>query len=158
MNKLLENKHALISAMALIVVLGVAMAFQGCDLQRAIKFDVPGSVQKSIEVGEQESLSNASFVLEQWQTFVSANTRKLTTNIEDAEQRFTMIQSLTSLGLGAIGEASTGFPGGAILASGLSLLTGWFLKRPGEDKRVNSEKEDSYNAGIDVGKELTSEG
>jgi hypothetical protein len=34
------------------------------------------------------------------------------------------------------------------------LLTGWFLKRPGEDKVVAKEKEDSYNAGLAKGKEM----
>mgnify|MGYP005826463881 FL=1 len=61
------------------------------------------------------------------------------------------------MGISAIGDASSGFPGGAIMMSALSLLTGWFLKRPGEEKRVNVEKEDSYNAGLEMAKELMDE-
>ena len=44
-----------------------------------------------------------------------------------------------------------GIPGGTILLSGLSLLAGVFLKRPGEDARVAKAKEDSYNKGLEVG-------
>jgi hypothetical protein len=58
------------------------------------------------------------------------------------------------LGLAAANEGAGQIPGGAFLVGGLSLLTGLVLKRPGEDKRVGKEKEDSYNAGLEEGKRL----
>ena len=58
------------------------------------------------------------------------------------------------MGIGALGEASNAFPGGALLFSGLSLAAGLFLKKPGTDKVVAKEKEDSYNAGLAKGKAM----
>jgi len=157
MKKLLENKHATIIGAVAVIAFVAVMAIQGCDLKRMIKFDVPRGVQKTVDVGEQESLASAEAVYQQWSNFVDSNSRQLSANIEDAEGRLSLINSLTSMGISAIGDASSGFPGGAIMMSALSLLTGWFLKRPGEEKRVNVEKEDSYNAGLEMAKELMDE-
>tara|TARA_S200002703_G_C3775124_1_gene238685 strand:- start:360 stop:845 length:486 start_codon:yes stop_codon:yes gene_type:complete len=130
------------------------MAVQGCDLQKMIKFDVPPGIQSSVGISEEESMSNAEYVWNQWQSWVNTNSEKLASNIEDSKSRLAMIENLTSMGMGALGEVSGSFPGGAVMFSGLSLLTGWFLKRPGEDKEVAKQKQNSYNAGLVKGKEI----
>ena len=157
MNAILKNKNAVIAGGVSVIAFVFVMAIQGCDLQKMIKFDVPRGVQKTVDVGEQESLARASVVFQQWSNFVDMNSKQLSANIEDAEGRLRLINNLTSMGIGALGDASSGIPGGAIMMSALSLLTGWFLKRPGEEKRVNVEKEDSYNAGLEMAKELIEE-
>ena len=157
MNAILKNKNAVIAGGVSVIAFVFVMAIQGCDLQKMIKFDVPRGVQKTVDVGEQESLASASVVFQQWSNFVDMNSKQLSANIEDAEGRLRLINNLTSMGIGALGDASSGIPGGAIMMSALSLLTGWFLKRPGEEKRVNVEKEDSYNAGLEMAKELIEE-
>ena len=139
---------------AAVVVIGFCLAVQGCDLQKMVKFDVPKGVQGIVETNEAEPLSNSIYVWDQWTNWVETNTNQLSVNIEDAKDRVSMISNLTSLGIGALQETSGQFPGGALLFSGLSLLTGWFLKRPGEEKRVSTEKEDSYNAGLAKAKEI----
>ena len=157
MNAILKNKNAVIAGGVSVIAFVFVMAIQGCDLQKMIKFDVPRGVQKTVDVGEQESLASAAVVFQQLSNFVDMNSKQLSANIEDAEGRLRLINSLTSMGIGALGDASSGIPGGAIMMSALSLLTGWFLKRPGEEKRVNVEKEDSYNAGLEMAKELIEE-
>ena len=157
MNAILKNKNAVIAGGVSVIAFVFVMAIQGCDLQKMIKFDVPRGGQKTVDVGEQESLASASVVFQQWSNFVDMNSKQLSANIEDAEGRLRLINNLTSMGIGALGDASSGIPGGAIMMSALSLLTGWFLKRPGEEKRVNVEKEDSYNAGLEMAKELIEE-
>lgn len=139
---------------AAVAALIVAMAVQGCDLQRMIKFDVPTDVQNAIQASEQESLADSEYIWDEWSNWVDANSKKLAANISDSRDRLELINSVTALGIGALGEASKSFPGGAVIFSGLSLLAGWFLKRPGEAKTVAKEKEDSYNAGLAKGKEL----
>ena len=142
---------------AALLVIGFCLAVQGCDLQKMVKFDVPKGVQGIVETESAESLSNSIYIWSQWTNWVETNTKQLSANIEDANDRVAMISNLTSLGIGALEEASGQFPGGALLFSGLSLLTGWFLKRPREEKRVNIEKEDSYNAGLAKAKEIIEE-
>ena len=134
--------------------LGLMMLVQGCDLQQMIKFDIPGGVQSAANLPEEESIANADYVWQQWEGWVNSNSEKLARNIEDSKARIAMIENLTSMGVGALGEVSGAFPGGAVAFSGLSLLAGWFLKRPGETKEVAKQKEQSYNAGLAKGKEL----
>ena len=59
-----------------------------------------------------------------------------------------MISSITEMGLSVAKDNASIFPGGAMLVSGLTLMTGLFLKRPGEDKKVQLEKEQSFKAGL----------
>ena len=119
-----------------------------------VHFDVPGDVQTAISVEENPTLSDADYVWNRWQSWVQLNSEQLSRGIENSKERVSMIESVTAMGIGALGEVSNSFPGGALLFSGLSLATGLFIKRPKEDKIVAKEKEDSYNAGLEKGKEL----
>ena len=148
------DKRTFYFGSAAAAVLLVSFGVQGCDLQKMVKFDVPKEVQESINSEERESLSNSDYVWDRWTNWVEANSKALASNIEDANATVSLINNVTAMGMGALGEVSNSFPGGAIIFSGLSLLTGWFLKRPGEDKAVAKEKEDSYNAGLAKGQEL----
>lgn len=139
---------------AAVATLIIALTVQGCNLQSLIKFDVPTGVQGAIDANAVETLDNSDYVWQQWQNWVEANSTALAKNISDANARVALINDVTAMGIGALGEVSNSFPGGAVIFSGLSLLAGWFLKRPGEDKAVAKEKEDSYNAGLAKGKEL----
>jgi len=135
-------------------VLFISLAVQGCDIQKAIKFDVPSGVRLAVDTKEKEPLSDSDFVWSQWTSYVESNTTKLSENIKDAQSRVAMIKNVTSMGLSTLEGVSSQFPGGALIFSGLSLLTGLFLKRPGEDKAVEKEKEKSYNAGLEKAKNL----
>lgn len=148
------DKRVFYIGMSAGLVLVTCLAVQGCDLQKMVKVDVPEGVQQSVPVGEEVPLSESEYAWDQWSNWVEANSEAFARNIEDGRSRLALIENLTAMGMGALGEVSSTFPGGAVLFSGLSLLTGWFLKRPGEDKVVAKEKEDSYNAGLAKGKEL----
>ena len=137
-----------------LTVLLVCLSVQGCDLQKMVKFDVPSGVQNAIDSGDVESVANSNYVWSQWQNWVENNSEALALNIEESNNRVAMIENIVGMGMGAIGEASGSFPGGAILFSGLTMATGLFMKRPGETKSVSKEKEKSYNAGIEQGKAL----
>ena len=148
------DKRVFYTGGAAVLIVGSCLLVQGCDLQQMIKFDIPGGVQSAANLPEEESIANADYVWEQWEGWVNSNSEKLARNIEDSKSRIAMIENLTSMGVGALGEVSGTFPGGAVAFSGLSLLAGWFLKRPGENKAVAKEKESSYNAGIEKGKAI----
>ena len=60
---------------------------------------------------------------------------------------------MTETGISVVDGASSTLPGGALISTGLALLGGLFLKRPGEEKRLRTEKEESYNAGLETATE-----
>ena len=148
------DKKVFYAGFAAVGILGLCLTVQGCDLQKIVDVDVPAGVQQSIDAPEDVSLADSEYVWDQWQNWVTANSEAFARNIEDGKQRIALIENVTAMGMGALGEVSGSFPGGALLFSGLSLMTGWFLKRPNEDKVVAKEKEDSYNAGLERGKQL----
>jgi hypothetical protein len=146
----------LVTALAFIF-LGV---MQGCDLREMTSLDVPPSVAKVLDPAVQDpeySLADADRIVEDWSRFVDTSTRQLEAAIDDANERHAVLASVVDLGVATVNEVAPTLPGGAFIVGGLSLLTGLFLKRPGEDKRVAKEKEDSYNAGIDLGKKIAEE-
>ena len=152
----MTNKNFYYAVSAAVGFFFVAMAVQGCDLQKMIEADVPREVQKAIGSEETITLSDSRYEWHRWQDWVRSNSEAFARNIEDGNERVALIENLTAMGIGALGEVSNTFPGGAVVFSGLSLLAGWFLKRPSEDRVVAKEKEDSYNAGIEKGKAIAS--
>ena len=94
-------------------------------------------------------------VWEDWKAYVTSNTSKFENSIDNANERYAVLSQVVDIGIQTAQSEAGGIPGGTILLSGLSLLTGIFLKRPGEDARVAKEKEDSYNKGLEVGSSIT---
>lgn len=130
---------------------GILLALQGCNLASLVKVDVPPQVAAAVNATDETTLANADIVVADWEAFVNTNTTKLNRSIEDAKERYAVLVQVTDIGLRTIEGEVSGIPGGTILLSGLSLIAGLFLKRPGEDSRVAKEKRDSYNKGIEVG-------
>ena len=133
------------------------MAAQGCDLQSMVKVDVPAPVLEAVSPEDLEgdiTLAEAQRVWEDWVNYVESNTERLRKSIDDANDRYYALASIINTGVSILGDHAGAFPFGAIAMSGLGILTGLFLKRPGEDKRVQLEKEASYNAGIAKGAEV----
>lgn len=161
MNSIIEyiknNRNGFILGIVTAVVMLVILAAQGCNLQSFVKVDVPPDVKATVDIpeGETITLDEAQAVWDDWQFYVESNSMRFQRAVKDAEDRYAILLQLTDLGIKATNEAAVGLPGGALLVSGLSLLTGLFLKRPGEDARVAKEKEKSYNAGISIGADLT---
>lgn len=132
---------------------------QGCDMQSMIRVDVPADVVATVAPDELDgkiTLDEAERVWEDWNAYVIRNTERFKDAIEDANERYYALTSLVDMGIGVASDASSSFPGGALVMSILGVVTGMFIKRPGEDGRVASEKEHSYNAGLAKARELIS--
>ena len=142
------DKKSFYFAGSAILVLLVSLSVQGCNLQKIVKFEVPKGVQNAIDSSDKESIQNSEYVWSQWQGWVENNSETLARNIDESKSRVAMIENIIGMGMGALGDASGSFPGGALLFSGL------FMKRPGESKVIAKEKEKSYNAGMAKGSEL----
>lgn len=149
-----DNRHAAFLAVLTVAVFAILAAMQGCDLRSKIVVKAPSDVLAAVDVDEPMTLAEAEAAWEDWAQWVDTRTRQFQRAINDAEDRYARIEALLDLGLAAANEGAGQIPGGAFLVGGLSLLTGLVLKRPGEDKRVSSEKQDSYNAGLEEGKRL----
>ena len=152
-----DNRNAVLLACSTLILLGVVSGAAGCSLQDLIKFDVPAGVQAATDSPERASLADAQFLWSEWQSFVDRESNELAKSVGDANERYEVLSNLTSMGIEALTVQAGQIPGGAILVTGLSLLTGLFLKKPGTDKAVAGEKENSYNAGIESGKKLAIE-
>lgn len=157
MHFLTENKQFTVLATVTVVVFAVLALMQGCDIRSQIKVKAPADVLAAIDIDETNgplTLAQADAAWEDWVQFVDSRTRQFQRAINDAEDRYARIEAVIDLGLAAASEGSSQIPGGAFLVGALSLVTGLVLKRPGEDKRVAAEKEDSYNAGLEEGKKI----
>jgi hypothetical protein len=152
---------ALYTVIIVSIVVGTFLfAAQGCDMQSVIRVDVPADVVATVAPDELDgkiTLDEVERVWEDWNAYVIRNTERFKAAIEDANERYYALTSLVDLGIGIANDASGTFPGGAVIMSILGVATGMFIKRPGEDKRVATEKEESYNAGLKKARELISE-
>lgn len=157
-NWLNENKYAIGMfglAAVTFVLMGVA---QGCNVQSWVPFHPPVEVAQALDLPEGKmTLAEADKVWKDWGYYVSSNTEALKVAVEDSNRMYDFISSMLNTGLGVIQGAAPSFPGGALILSLIAGGGGLLMKRPGEDKRVAAEKEDSYNAGIEVGKKIAEE-
>jgi hypothetical protein len=146
------KKHLpMILAAVTVALFAVLASLQGCDIRSQLVVKAPKDVLEIVDL-ETMTLADADAAYEDWANWVDTRTRQFQRAVADAEDRYARIEALIDLGLTAAEQGGASLPGGAFLVGGLSLLTGLVLKRPGEDKRVSSEKQDSYNAGIEAGK------
>jgi hypothetical protein len=141
----------MILAAVTVALFAVLASLQGCDIRSQLVVKAPKDVLEIVDL-ETMTLADADAAYEDWANWVDTRTRQFQRAVADAEDRYARIEALIDLGLTAAEQGGASLPGGALLVGGLSLLTGLVLKRPGEDKRVSSEKQDSYNAGIEAGK------
>ena len=147
----MKDKFPMILAAVTVSLFAVLASLQGCDIRSQLVVKAPKDVLEIVDL-ETMTLADAEAAYEDWANWVDTRTRQFQRAVADAEDRYARIEALIDLGLTAAEQGGASLPGGAFLIGGLSLLTGLVLKRPGEDKRVSTEKEDSYNAGIEAGK------
>jgi hypothetical protein len=155
----IKDRPQFMFMLAFLLLCGAILALlQGCNLASLVSVDVPPAVQVATAIPvDNVSLANVDMVWDDWKTYVESNTNKFERAIDDANERYAVLNQVTDIGLKTLEGEVSGIPGGTILLSGLSLLTGLFLKRPGEDARVAKEKRDSYNKGIEVGATVKAE-
>ena len=147
----MKDKLPMILGAVTVALFAVLASLQGCDIRSQLVVKAPKDVLEVVDL-ETMTLADADAAYEDWANWVDTRTRQFQRAVADAEDRYARIEALIDLGLTAAEQGGASLPGGAFLVGGLSLLTGLVLKRPGEDKRVSSEKQDSYNAGIEAGK------
>ena len=152
-----KNRKASVCICSAVAFLLFSAILSACSIEDMIEFDVPPKVAKAIDVDESEPVSRASLVWENWQVYVERESARLADSMDDAQRSVGLLRSLSDTGLALGQSAASTLPGGALISSGLALMGGLFLKRPGTDKEVSKEKERSYQAGIQEGQKLASQ-
>lgn len=139
MNAILDclktNRGLTYSLAGLIIVVLVVATAAGCQLEDLVRFSTPEGVQGAIAVEATVPVSKADQVWTDWQHFVATNTERLQAEITNGRERAAVLMSIVDTGIAAASGPISTLPGGAIAVGAMSLLTGLFLKRPGDRKR-----------------------
>ena len=148
------NKRAAITISSLVGFLLISATLSACQLQDMIKFEVPEKVQAAIDTEDRVPVSKSDQVWEDWQVFVERQNKRLAEAIGSAQEQLAIIESLTETGISLGQDAASTLPGGALISSGLALMGGLFLKRPGDKKREKEQTDASFDAGLKRGREI----
>jgi hypothetical protein len=151
---LIKNRKAAVTISLLAGFLLLSTVLQACQLQDLIKIDVPPAVAEAVQTEERVSVADSGEVWEEWVAWVDRQSDRLQASIGEGQERLAMVESLTSMGISLGQDAASTLPGGALISTGLALMGGLFLKRPGDKKREQMEKEASYRAGLDKGQRI----
>lgn len=151
-----SNPRAAWLIVAAISALAITSILSACGIQDLVRVDVPAGVQEAIEVEPQISLAESGPAWEEWAAWVERNSARFSDEIDAGEETAGLIASLTATGLSIGQDAASTLPGGALISSGLALMGGLFLKRPGDKAKERAGKEDSYNAGLEKGQAIAS--
>lgn len=158
MNKLKQlfgqNKKAGSFIMLAILALICASVISACGIEDMVRVDVPKKVAEAIDVEQSVSFSEAEIAWEDWVAYVDRESERFSMEIEKGAEIVGILRTLGDTGIAIGQEAASTFPGGAFLSTGLALLGGAFLRRPGDDKREAAEKEKAYNAGMKKGEQM----
>lgn len=157
-----DNQRACLMACICALFLTFAIICSGCDLKQMIKVDTPKAVVIATattpeDIDRKITLAEAQDVWDDWIMYVETNTERFRRSIDEAEERFVQLNSLVDLGFNSVQGPISNIPGGAVILSALTGLTGLFLRRPGDADKLAKEKRDSYNAGIQVGVKMSTE-
>jgi hypothetical protein len=149
-----SNRRAAVVIVSAFGVLLLASALSACQIEDLIKIEIPKDVATAIDSEPSISVADSSEAWEDWEAYVERESRRFAAEIDRGREVAGVIRSLTETGISIGQDAASTLPGGAILGSGLALLGGLLLKRPGDAKKEQLEKEASYNAGIQKGHEI----
>lgn len=149
-----DNRRAAWLMVGALTVLLAASVLSACQVEDLIKIDVPEDVAKAIGSEERIPVSRSSEAWEDWVAWVDRESERFAERIDEGQEVAGVIRSLTETGLQIGQDAASTLPGGAAIATVLAGLGGLFLRRPGDQKREALEKEASYNAGLEKGRDL----
>jgi len=155
-NAFRSNPQAAWLIVAAISALAITSILSACQLEDLVRVDVPAGVQTAIEVEPRISLAESGPAWDEWVAWVERNSARFSDEIDAGEETAGLIASLTATGIALGQDAAGGLPGGALISTGLALMGGLFLKRPGDKAKEQTEKEDSFKAGLEKGQKLAS--
>lgn len=148
------NPRAAWLIVAAISALAITSILSACQIQDLVRVDVPDGVQKAIEVEPRISVSDSGAAWEEWVAWVDRNSSRFSDEIDRGQETAGLIASLTQTGIALGQDAASTLPGGALISTGLALMGGLFLKRPGDKAKERAEADKSYTAGLLKGRKI----
>lgn len=135
-------------------------ACAGLDLGDWIRVQTPHAVQVQAGLPASLSLNEAEAEYRAWMASITDVGTRWQTSIERSREIRTQLSQLLLQVGDRAGPTLAGIPALAPVVPLLTLLGGWFLRRPGDVSRADMarEKEDSYNAGLKRGREAVYQG
>ncbi|MEM8737240.1 MAG: hypothetical protein AAGG38_02015 [Planctomycetota bacterium] len=151
----MKSKH-IIYVTALALLASVIAACSGLDFGDVISVKTPQDVVETTGLPTKLSLNEAETEYQNYVEDFQRGAAQWKGNIEKQNQVRGVVNQFTLGVLDSVGPAIAGVP---VLAPFVPLLTGLgglVLKRPGDVSKddLRKQKEDSYNAGLEVGKQL----
>ena len=142
------NPRAAWLIVAAISALAITSILSACQVQD------PDGVQKAIDVEPRISVSDSAAAWEEWVAWVDRNSSRFSDEINRGQETAGLIASLTQTGIALGQDAASTLPGGAFLSTGLALMGGLFLKRPGDKAKERAESERAFTAGLTKVREI----
>jgi len=149
-----KNPKATSLILGAVCVLLLCTALGACQVEDFVRVDVPQGVAEAVGTDDTVSFSEATDAWEDWIAYVDRESKRFSKEIDKGAEIVGVLRSLGETGIAFGQEAAATIPGGAFLSTGLALLGGTLLRRPGDAKREQKEKEDSYTAGLERGREI----
>ena len=150
--------------LAVVVILAMLAAMQGCSLDRLVSVHVPPDVAKATGAPSKVKLADAREIRAAYVSDFERGLKSLDANVSDAESIAEFGASLLNIGAdySAVEIANAAIPGGAILTTVLGGVAGVLAGRTSKQKaikdvqlaterelleRLQKEKERSFNEG-----------
>jgi len=152
-----KNQKATALILSAVLVLLLASALAACQVEDFVRVDVPKGVADAVGTEQTVSFSEATLAWEDWIDYVEKESDRFSREIDRQAETVSILRSLGETGIAFGQEAAATLPGGALLSTGLALLGGVFLRRPGDAKKEQKEKEASFRKGLEEGKALALE-
>ena len=153
-DQLRENRRAAVLIVGAAGFLLLAATLQACQVEDLVKVNVPPDVAAAIDSEDRIAYSQSLDAWDDWQAYVERESAKFARSIDKGAEVAGVLRSLSETGLQLGQDAASTLPGGALISAALAGLGGLFLRRPGDANRERLEKEASYRAGLEKGKEL----
>tara|TARA_R100000388_G_C7220648_1_gene148755 strand:+ start:191 stop:718 length:528 start_codon:yes stop_codon:yes gene_type:complete len=153
-NALKSNPAAAWFIIAAISALAVTSVLSACQIQDIVKVKVPADVQSAIGSEPKISVSDSEQAWSEWVAYVDRNSTRFSDAIDRGNENAGLIRSLTDTGIAIGQDAASTLPGGALISTGLALMGGLFMKKPGSAKKELKASEESYKAGLEQGQRL----
>ena len=129
--------------LAAVVASGVLLSAQGCDLRQFVPVNIPKDVAEAVDLPEGRlTLDQAEIVWEDWEQYVTSNTKRFENAVDDANNRYAVLHQLFSIGLEGVGTASGGIPYGGLMFGALTGLTGLMLPTPKLGKKKDEKEKE----------------
>ena len=151
-----KNPRAAWLIVAAITALAITSVLSACQIEDLVRVDVPAGIQNAIDLEPKISVAESGAAWEEWTAWVERNSTRFADEIDGGQKTAGIIASLTSTGIAFGQDAASTLPGGAFISTGLALMGGLFLKRPGDKAKQRAQTAAAFQDGMNQGQRISS--